>query len=160
MSIKRNVFSIAVLLAIFSLLMMGGSDSALAGGAKSSRLEGTWVVTVNLVNPPPGFPSSFTALETYSSGGGLVTSNNLPPAPRPGQGQWSKGSGQQYSVAIRFFLFDQAGAPAGSINVTHGIDILSKDEYAGIGRADFFGLAGNLFASVPFTTQGQRLQVE
>jgi hypothetical protein len=43
-NIKRKAFSLAILLAFGSLLMAGGNNSALAGGAKRSKLEGTWVV--------------------------------------------------------------------------------------------------------------------
>jgi hypothetical protein len=161
MNINRKVMSIIIALAITGLPVFGGDDNALAkSSAKGSGIEGTWVVTVNLLNPPTGFPASFTALETYSSGGGLVTTNPLPPAPRPGQGQWDKVRGREYKVAIQFFLFDQAGTHAGSIKVTHNIELVSKDQYTGIGQADFFDLGGNLLASVPFTSQGERLQVE
>ena len=122
----------------------------------SNALEGTWVVTVNLAAPPPGFGPSFTALETYSHGGGMVTSNNLPPVPRPGQGAWEK-RGNQFAVVIQFFLFDQNGAPAGSVRVTHNITLKGNDEYTGAGEAKFFALNGSLLTTVAFTTEGRRL---
>ena len=125
----------------------------------SNALEGTWVVTVNLASPPPGFGPSFTALETYNHGGGMVTSNNLPPVPRPGQGAWEK-RGNQFAVVIQFFLFDQNGWPAGSVKVRHTITLKGSDEYTGAGLAKFFDLNGNLLTSVPFTTQGRRLAPE
>lgn len=122
----------------------------------ANALEGTWVVTVNLAAPPPGFGPTFTALETYSRGGGLVTTNNLPPVPRPGQGAWER-NGNQFAVAIQFFLFDQNGAPAGSVRVTHNITLQGSDEYSGAGEARFFALDGSLLTSVAFTTEGRRL---
>jgi hypothetical protein len=121
-----------------------------------NALEGTWIVTVNLVAPPPGFSSSFTALETYSRGGGLVTSNNLPPVPRPGQGAWKR-NGNRFEVIVRFFLFDQNGAPAGSVIVEHEISLEGKNEYAGAGNARFLDPNGNLLTEVAFTTQGERV---
>jgi hypothetical protein len=150
-TMMKKAFAMLFVMMIIAAHTMAKSDS---GG---SRIEGTWVVTVSL--SAPGFPSSFTALETYSRGGGLVTSNNLPPVPRPGQGVWEK-KGNQYAVTILFFLFDQNGAPSGGVKVRHSITPDGKDRYTGVGEAEFSDLDGNLLFTVPFTTEAQRLEIE
>ena len=116
------------------------------------QIVGTWEVTVNLSEP--GLPPSFLALETYNLDGGLITSNNLPFLTRVGQGEWQK-NGQQYTVKIKFYKFDPAGLPAGSIVVTHTISLDSKTEYSGVGTAVFCELDGTC-QSVGFTSNGRR----
>jgi hypothetical protein len=154
MILKKAFATLFVMMIIASQMTaqsMAKSDSG------SSRIEGTWVVTVNI--SAPGLPPSFTALETYSRGGGLVTSNNLPPVPRPGQGEWEKNGGQ-YAVTILFFLFDQTGAPSGGVKVRHSIALDGRDRYTGIGEAEFSDLDGNLLFTVPFTTEARRVEIE
>jgi hypothetical protein len=126
------------------------------GGVPVGELEGTWNVTVSLIGPPPGFGSSFTALETYARGGGLVTTNNLPPVARPGLGSWAR-RGRSFAVSIQFFLFDASGSPAGLIRVRHRINLDRDDEYFGEGLAQFFDAHENVLLTVPFTSHGRRL---
>ena len=125
-------------------------------GSDGQTLEGSWIVEVSI--SLPGLPSSFTALETYSRGGGIVTSNDLPVAavPKPGQGEWEK-NGKAYSVVIQFFTFDTTGVASGTIYVSHTITLDGKDSYSGIGQAKFYDLSGNLLLTGGFTTLGKRL---
>src|SRR5688500_5581827 len=66
-------FLIFSLTLIFALTLL--ATRASAANNSSVGLEGTWVVSVQVSDPPPGFPTPFTALGTYSRGGGLVTTN-------------------------------------------------------------------------------------
>jgi hypothetical protein len=117
-------------------------------------------VRVSVADPPAGFPVPFDALETYSRGGGLVTSNNNPLIPRPGHGTWTK-DGNEYTATIVFFLFDPAGNPIGTVEVTHRFQI-DGEVYSGTGQAHFKDQEGNpLFPEHPqpftFITRGRRL---
>ena len=151
----KGFSSALVLVAILALLVTSARFTS-AQDSSGQKIEGSWVVEVVLNNPPPFLPPSFTALETYSRGGGFVTSNNLTAGPRQGQGAWDK-EGRQYEVGILFFTFDQNGAQNGSIKVRHSITLNGRDEYSGEGVAEIYDVAENLLASISFTSHGQRI---
>jgi len=126
--------------------------------AESIPLEGTWNVTITATSAPAGFPGSFPALETYGQGGGMVTSNPLPPVSRPGQGAWTR-NGNDCTVVI-FFLGVDVGLPVpGFVRVDHKVTLNGKDDYSGSGTAWFHDAAGTLLFSVEFTSVGHRLNV-
>jgi hypothetical protein len=119
---------------------------------------------VRVSDAPPGFPVPFTALETYSRSGGIVTCNNNPLIPRPGQGAWTKSSSDGYTASIIFFFFDPIGTPIGTVEVTHRFTI-EGDVYTGSGEAQFKNLDGEpLFPEHPqpftFTSRGRRVTAE
>jgi hypothetical protein len=140
-------------LVITALLL--GPFQAVGAVAQSHTIEGSWEVTVNLNDQ--NLPPFFDALETYSRGGGLITSNNMPFLTRVGQGAWER-SGNKYIVKIKFFKFDTSGLPTGTIAVNH-IITLKGDEYTGIGTAVFRELDGSSI-SVDFDSEGRRLTAE
>jgi hypothetical protein len=150
MKIRTLIFA---LIAIFA----ASSFASAQGAPNTGSLEGTWEVTV--VVTAPGFPPFFTALETYGRGGGLITSNNLPPVPRPGHGVWTR-IGKNYSATIRFFTFDQNGQQNGSIKVRHTVELQGRDYYEGHGEAQFYDAGGNPTGTFNFVTFGQRLAPE
>jgi hypothetical protein len=120
------------------------------------QIEGTWVVEVTLDGPPPGFPDSFTALETYSRGCGLTTTNDLAAAPRGGQGEWLQDGGRRFHTVIQFLTADDAG-PTGAIVVHHSVLVSGGGRYAGEGEAEFLDAAGNSLGVAAFTTTAVRL---
>ena len=147
-------------LALFSSLFVFAAAVNAADEGQGNGPEGTWLVRVRVSDPPAGFPVPFDALETYSRGGGLVTTNNNPLIPRPGQGIWTK-DGNQHTGRIIFFLFDPTGAPIGIVEVTHRFEI-EGERFTGVGEAHFKNNEGNpLFPEHPqpftFTTRGRRL---
>ena len=154
---KRIYAALVALALLTSVWATAGAQSGASDNSGAAPLEGTWTVNVRLNNPPPGLPEQFTALETYSRGGGMVTSNDIPKG--PGQGSWEK-NGERYWVTIVFFTFDAGGTRTGSIKVRHSLSLKGKNEYAGHGLAELYDAAGNLLGSVPFDTQGQRLATE
>src|SRR5688572_12249404 len=123
---KNNhlALGITALLTLVSINAVAAPPAVAA--STNAQLEGTWVVTVDLITPPPCLPEEFPALETYCRGGGMITSNNM--LQGPGQGSWEK-NGNQYAVTILFFTHDAAGAPNGSIRVTHTVNASSRDAY-------------------------------
>jgi hypothetical protein len=139
---------------LVTLLSLSAFAAPTGNNAPAGNLEGTWVVTVNLISPPPFLPSQFTATETYSRGGGMVTSNNM--LQGPGQGAWEK-DGDGYAVSILFFTHDPSGAPNGSIKVMHTISGADGDSYSGSGTARIYDPSGNLLAAVQFTSTGSRM---
>lgn len=146
---KKQLF-----LAMAVLLTTIATAQPSAAVERAPQLEGTWVVTVDLHNPPPFLPETFTALETYSRGGGLVTGNDMQQG--PGQGSWER-NGDQYVVAILFFTRDPENVTNGSIRVRHRVGLDGSGAYSGAGEADLFDSSGNLVMTVPFTSSGQRL---
>ena len=127
-----------------------------AAGAQGRKgLEGSWVVAIEIADPPPGFPTSFTALESYARGGSLVPSNDNPLVGRPGQGAWDR-DGNEFVATILFFVLDGAGTRVGSIRVRHRISV-ENDAYSGVGQADFLDPAGDVTASLTFTSSGERI---
>ncbi|HXG67395.1 MAG TPA: hypothetical protein VNO70_19985, partial [Blastocatellia bacterium] len=147
----KSIYSTLTVIGALTLLIAAGSVRPGLAKSGGGQLEGTWAVTVSFDSPPPGFPDAFTALETYSRGGGLITSNNLPVpvVPKVGQGAWEK-NGNQYSVAILFFTFDENGVHNGSIHVRHRITLEGKDAYSGEGEAEFRDVNGNPLFTLPF----------
>lgn len=145
-------------IAIVASLMLASPANAFTG---STSPEGAWLVEVRVNDAPPGFPIPFTALETYSRGGGIVTSNNNPLIPRPGQGAWRKSNSDEYAASIIFFFFDPIGTPIGTVEVSHRFTI-EGDVYTGTGEAQFKNLLGDpLFPEHPqpftFTSHARRV---
>jgi hypothetical protein len=142
---------------LVTLLSLSAIAAPAGNAAPAANLEGTWVVTVNLISPPPFLPPQFIATETYSRGGGMVTSNNM--LQGPGQGAWEK-DGDRYAVSILFFTHDPSGAPNGSIKVTHAINATDPDGYTGTGTARIYDPNGNLVGAVQFTSTGSRMTAQ
>jgi hypothetical protein len=130
---------------------------AAASEGERREVEGTWVVKVT---PESGPIPAFTALETYGAGGGFVTSNDLAPTPvpRPGQGVWRRTGPGRYGIEILFFVFGPDGARAGTIEVRHEITV-DGDSYTGRGTAEMRDAAGELAATIPFESEGGRMEV-
>jgi hypothetical protein len=130
---------------------------ATAASAEARKgLEGTWIVAVEIADPPPGFPAAFTALESYARGGSLVTSNDNPLVSRTGQGAWDR-DGNDYVARIVFFVLDESGAPAGTIHVIHRIGLSGSEAYVGAGEAELRDASGATIATLAFTSRGERI---
>jgi hypothetical protein len=154
MKCKRTLLALVIAALLLSPLESRGA------GSDSRTIEGTWDVIVNLhvpdPSPIPNLPASFEALETYSRGGGFITSNNMPFIARVGQGAWEK-LGNEYFIKIKFYTFDPIGLPSGTITVTHAVTLNGKDEYTGTGTAVICGPDGTSCVSIEFNTTGRRL---
>ncbi len=136
--------------------LLGVAVTAFA--ADDIPLLGTWSVTITPTSPPQGFPPSFLALETYSAGGGMVTSNGLPSVPRPGQGVWAK-DGSSYRVSITFQGVDLGMPAAGVAVIDHAFTVSANERYTGAGVARFYDSAGNLLFAINFTSEGRRMKL-
>jgi hypothetical protein len=143
---------VALVLSVVSAGVMNAAPPA-AGPA----IDGTWSVEVSV---DPAIPvGDFTALETYSDGGGLVTTNNISRAVGVdvGQGAWARLDGHTYRTSILFFVFNADGARAGAIEVQQTIRLTSRDAYLGEGQATLRAANGDVIATAPFTSVGRRM---
>jgi hypothetical protein len=92
---------------------------------KEERILGVWDSRVTIRNCQTGASiTSFRAMETFLSGGGLIDTNAAPPSTRgPGFGKWQYLGGSQYSATFRFFLYNADGSFAGVRRVSRTIDV-------------------------------------
>jgi len=81
---KRIAIAIASLLVSVAVAAaVGFSSASSAASAEGLQLDGTWMVTVTRVNPPPGLAPTFKSLLSYARGGVMIeTSNTGHDAPR------------------------------------------------------------------------------
>lgn len=126
MNIKRK--TPAVVAALLAALCGATGSAALAGTthspAAASRshvhhLGGTWSTHVELTDAPPGAPSSFSALDTFLPGGGLLVSSSAPnPATRGlAHGAWTYRHHRAYTSTFVWFRFDAMGQYVGTQQV-------------------------------------------
>lgn len=129
-----------------------------------NSVEGSWVITVTRVNPPPGLPATFKSLMTFAAGGGLVESSSTGTTRRgPAHGVWERISGRLYATTMVLFRFDPAtGALLGSQKVNRTMR-LSQDgqTFEAVSLATQYDPAGNVvLGGLRATEVGERLQLE
>ena len=114
---KRNAFTLITLVAavVFAAGLFNNFTSASEGNG-SRALEGTWRVRLT---PRSGTPQ-FDEFMTFTSGGGIVESNNftfsqLGLSAGPGHGTWEHAGAHTYRFAFSKFLFQLSGLPAGTL---------------------------------------------
>ena len=81
-------------------------------GSHGNSVEGSWIVTVTRLNPPPNVPPTFESLMTFDSGGGFTETSNTGTTLRgPAHGSWERIEGRSYATTMLFFRFNpQTGA--------------------------------------------------
>ena len=94
----------------------------------ANSVEGSWVVTVTRLNPPPNVPPTFKSLMTFDGGGGLTETSNTGTTLRgPAHGSWERVEGRSYATTMLFFRFNpQTGAFLGTQKVSRTMR-LSQD---------------------------------
>ncbi len=123
-------------------------------------LVGAWVMQVGT---PPG--PTFTALETFSAGGGSVESNNGPGGrgPGSGHGSWVRTGHRQFLSTLVRLNYDSDGNFTGTTKVRRSITLnRNGDEFTGRDNVDLFDPAGNLIPVTipPGTFHGTRIEAE
>ena len=135
------------------------------GGGNPNALLGTWIVQVSIdpTTVPLGSLLSFTALETYDSGGGFVASNNGPGAGGPaGHGNWVRTGDRQFALTQLRLGFDADNNFTG-FNKIRSILTLNKkgDEFTENSQADIILPNGTVLPFHPVATvHGTRLAIE
>src|SRR6266498_2480817 len=87
---KRLLIAIAGLLvaAVAAATALSSASSA-ARSAEGLQLDGTWMVTVTRIDPPPGLAPTFKSLLSYARGGVMIETSSTSAAVRrtPALGQ-------------------------------------------------------------------------
>lgn len=111
------------------------------GNERFDSLVGAWMMEVGA---PPG--PTFTALETFSAGGGSVESNNGPAGhgPGSGHGSWVRTGNRQFLSTLLRLLYDASGNYTGTVKVRRTITVNPNgNEFTGRDNVDLFDTAGN-----------------
>jgi hypothetical protein len=126
-----------------------------------NQLDGTWMVTVYRVSPPPGVAPTFLGLLTMTPDGQVLEESNTTSIRSLGHGEWIKTGPRQFRRAHRNFRF----APSASgISHIHRRDeglsrisssIRTGDEFTGRSIIENYDADGNLTASSPGTESGR-----
>jgi hypothetical protein len=141
-------------------------SNALSAAPKAKRpsapasLDGTWITTVALVNPPPGIDATFQALDTFVAGGGiLVSSSQSHPAARSlAHGNCSHSTGLRYACTFVWFRFDQAGAPIGMARVRRTMTVSAdRSSFQATDTIEMLAPDGTVVASLHGTETGHKL---
>jgi len=121
----RKRFGFVLLLACLTL----AAYTAGAGAAKSKgapqQLSGTWVTSIELVNPPPTIEARFQGLNTFLPSGELVVSSSQA---NPGlrvlaHGQWVRTGNRRFASTMLWFRFDPTGKYIGMQRVRRTIEV-------------------------------------
>jgi hypothetical protein len=145
------------LLAAAAIFVAGQPSSAYAHETywRSVRIEGVWNARVNITNCTPGnIPgdiifASFDAMNIFARDGVFHDTNSASPAGQSEHfGYWRHLRGRQYEFAMRFFIFDAAGASTGWRIVRHNV-VLSPGghSFTSQGTAETFDSAGVLLTT-------------
>ncbi len=137
MNMKRRTPMLAA--ALLTTLVAASGGAALAGTTHPSaatanhsqsragdhRLKGTWSTEVTLTDTPPGAPSSFSALDTFLPGGGLLVSSSAPNPSTRGlaHGVWTHRHGRAFTSTFVWYRFDSTGLYVGTQKVTRTLTL-------------------------------------
>jgi hypothetical protein len=131
---------------------------------RSARIEGVWNARVNITNCQPGnVPgditiASFDAMNIFARDGVFHDTNSVSPAGQSAHfGYWRHVRRRHYEFAVRFFLFDAAGASAGWRIVRHNVVLSpSGQSFTSKGTAETFDNDGLLLTTGCSTSTGLR----
>jgi len=162
---KRIVIVIAALLVLAALVAATGFTNASAkNSAEGLQLDGTWMVTVTRINPPPGVPPTFQSLLSYTRGGVMIETSSTSAAVRrsPALGQWERIGNDLLATSMWFFRSDPVtGANLGTQEVDRTVR-LSADGNSFTARAvvQQFDVDGNPVGGQLHATEvGERLAI-
>lgn len=124
-------------------------------------IAGTWEVVANPINPPPGFPTEFRALHTFTEDGRFIeTSANNPVGAGGARGEWRYEGGRKYSVTFLFFVFDPAGQHAVTIRVRTLLTLNRQgNEWSGSFKFDILTPDGHLLQTGTGSHRAKRVEI-
>jgi len=160
---KKRMFWVslaAVMVATLITLTLTSED--VRADRSEPQIEGAWRMTVTPTAGAPGQPpvAPFKALVTYSSGGGVVTSNSFLPTASPGYGSWKR-KGQTFTDTTEAFMY-QNGVLVGTFRVRHTVT-LNHGGNTLTGVSDAFLVLPDGVTMIPLgcaLTEGTRISAE
>jgi hypothetical protein len=162
---KRIAIVIAALLVLVALAAATGLTSASAtSSAEGLQLDGTWMVTVTRINPPPGLAPTFNSLLSYTRGGVMIETSSLAGANRrsPALGQWERIGNDLFATSMWFFRSDPAtGANLGTQEVDRTVRLSADgDSFTAVAVVQQFDVDGNPVGGQLHATEvGERLAI-
>ncbi|HSU31727.1 MAG TPA: hypothetical protein VLJ11_10875 [Bryobacteraceae bacterium] len=135
------------------------SEVAESKGGQASRIEGTWIVTVDRINEGV----TFTALQSFAGGGVALATGSIdrtpPPPISPLYGSWKRTGPNRVDVTINFFAFDPLGNAVAMIKNNETFHLDGPNELKGSGAAFACDPHGEncVSAGSPIRITGKRL---
>jgi hypothetical protein len=125
-----------------------------------NQLDGTWMVTVYRVSPPPGVAPTFLGLLTMTPDGQVLEESNTTAIRSLGHGEWIKMGPRQFRrVTVNFRFAPPPAAFRTYIGVTRIVADLQLnkdgDEFTAESIIENYDADGNLIASSPGTETGR-----
>jgi hypothetical protein len=166
LSIKKSYVATAMVVAAIAATT---ATAALAGGlaadgkgkaGNGQHLNGTWMSAVTLTDAPPVVQSSFTALDTFLPGGGLLVSSSVdnPSVRSLAHGTWTRTGDRTFSSTFTWFRFDPTGKYVGLQRVRRTMTVSA--DLASFSASDVIEIlspAGAVLATIHGTEEGKKL---
>ena len=162
---RRIPIAIAGLLVVAAVAAAAGlsSASSAASSTEGLQLDGTWMVTVTRVNPPPGVAPTFKSLLIYTRGGGMIETNNTGTTRRGAAlGQWERIGNDLFATSMWLFRFDPAtGTSLGTQEIDRTMRLSADGEsFTAVAVIHVFDSDGNQVGDALHATEvGTRLAI-
>jgi hypothetical protein len=150
----------AALAAIVGTIMLVAPDLARAQmNGSAQKLDGTWLVTITRIDPPPGVPPTFLSLQMYMQSGEVIETSNTGRTNRSvGLGEWVRTGNREFTNTFWYFRFNPGETYAGLTKVIRNIRV-SEDQrrFRAVSIQELYDTAGSLIATRRSTEAGERL---
>ena len=162
---RRIPITIAGLLLVAAVAAAAGlsSASSAASSAEGLQLDGTWMVTVTRINPPPGLAPTFKSLMSYTRGGGMIETSNTGTTRRGAAlGQWERIGNNLFATSMWLFRFDPAtGSSLGTQEIDRTMRLAADGEsFTAVAVIHVFDVDGNPVGDALHATEvGTRLTI-
>jgi hypothetical protein len=162
---RRIPIAIAGLLVVAAVAAAASlsSASSAASSAEGLQLDGTWMVTVTRVNPPPGVAPTFKSLLIYTRGGGMIETSNTGTTRRGAAlGQWERIGNDLFATSMWLFRFDPAtGISLGTQEIDRTMRLSADgDSFTAVAVIRIFNTDGNQVGDALHATEvGTRVAI-
>src|SRR5215470_8206325 len=159
---RKRLMKLTAAMALTALLGTAMLQATATGqDTGNGKIEGTWVVTVNIDNPPPGVPPVIQALQSYIRGGRFLETGSSSFRRSAGHGEWVLTGHRQFTSTFRFFRFDVNGNYVGYQKNTRIIQLSSDGtHYTATAKIDMFDTNSNFLGTISATEMAERMEVD